>query len=714
MDTAAYTSYVSATGTPQGKQAFWMANIELARKELTKFHARGNKIVAKYLDERGFGDIAYSDMARRFNLFHSNVNILKAALYSRLPEPEVLRRFKDGEDDVARVAAKILERNLEYELHMDRDCDEVIKAIVMDRLLPGLGVAWCRYEADITPADVAAPTAPDTAPDTVPDTDAASIVETVTGEATPLEYVYWEDVLWSPARTWREVWWIARRVYMTRDDGTKRFGDRFKTVPLVKTAGATEPAGAEIVGPRNEGLKRGVVYEIWDRRSKKVIWIAQGQSEPLDEKDDLFGLPGFFPTPKPLMSATTSSNLIPYADYMLCQDQYEELNHINSRISFLVQACKAVGVYDKSAEGTQRMLQQGVENQLIPVDQWAAFAEKGGLRGVVDWLPVEHIINVISQLNVARESVKQQIYELTGLSDIIRGASVASETAAAQKIKAQYASVRLTTQQEEVARFLTDLFDIKATLMCRFYQPDKLLRQAGALPPEDVQYVPAALELLKTEYSNKFRILISVDTFTDVEWQKESEERMLFLQNASQFIEKASAAVQGAPEIAPMMFGLLKFAVAGFRVSRDVEGIIDAGMASMMQAIQQKQQEPPPPDPEMLKLQAAQAKAQMELQLEQQRMVAEMELERQKMAAETELERQKAAAEIQLERQKMIAEMEMERERMLHGLTLERQKLELDAQVRREEAALDVLAEQSKVELAEQVIAHEAAEQALT
>ena len=42
-----------------------------------------------------------------------------------------------------------------------------------------------------------------------------------------------------------------------------------------------------------------------------------------------------------------------------------------------------------------------------------------------------------------REQIKAVIYELTGLSDIARGASKASETLGAQQLKSQWGSIRL-------------------------------------------------------------------------------------------------------------------------------------------------------------------------------------------------------------------------------------------------------------------------------
>ena len=86
-----------------------------------------------------------------------------------------------------------------------------------------------------------------------------------------------------------------------------------------------------------------------------------------------------------------------------------------------------------------------------------AFSEKGGLKGSIDILPIDMLANALLSCYRARDDIKSQIYELTGISDIIRGQTAASETATAQQIKGQYAGLRLRSMQEDVAVFASEL-----------------------------------------------------------------------------------------------------------------------------------------------------------------------------------------------------------------------------------------------------------------
>src|SRR5690625_1173676 len=102
---------------------------------------RGKRAIKRYRDDSG----SIRDNNARFNILWSNVETLFPALYARPPKAEVSRRNKDA-DPVARTAARILERALQYEIDQYPDFDQHVKAAILDRLLPGRGVAWIRFE----------------------------------------------------------------------------------------------------------------------------------------------------------------------------------------------------------------------------------------------------------------------------------------------------------------------------------------------------------------------------------------------------------------------------------------------------------------------------------------------------------------------------------------------------------------------------------------
>jgi hypothetical protein len=228
------------------------------------------------------------------------------------------------------------------------------------------------------------------------------------------------------------------------------------------------------------------VYEVWDKLRRTVTWISRDYATPLDICADPLKLPGFFPCPRPMLANVTSGNLKPVPFYAQYQDQALQLDMLEQRIAMLTKACKLVGVYDASQEGVQRMLNEAVENQLIPVDTWAAFAEKGGVKGVMDWLPIEQVVSVLKSLSELFDRLKAQVYEITGIGEIMRGASTGG-TAAEAKMQEQYISVRLDDLRQEYNRFMDEAVGMMGHIACTLFRDESLVAQSGILQTWDGQ-----------------------------------------------------------------------------------------------------------------------------------------------------------------------------------------------------------------------------------
>jgi hypothetical protein len=513
--------------------------------------------------------------------------------------------------------------------------DNTMRHAVFDRLVPGLGACWLRLETDTEEVELQAESSPEPGKGLAPPESAESApnegfktadskdnppesFSRITDQRVAIDYVYWEDFLWSPCRIWEERRWVARIVYMTRQELVKRFGqEKGKAVPLnyrpnswgVSTRGGMGFPGP--ITPTHLAIQQAPVYEIWDRVERKVIWYCKDCSYLLDERKDFLNLVGFEPCPKPLLANVATSNTCPRPDFYLVQDQYNELDTVNNRISLLVQACKVVGVYDQSADGVQRMLLEGFDNQLIPVDNWAIFAEKGGIKGQVDWLPLEMVINALQRLYESRELIKQQIFELTGIADILRGATKASETLGAQEIKAKFASVRIKDTQDEVARFAAEVLRIKAELMIKHFTPDMLIKKSNIMHTDDQEMAGPAIELLQSEVGFEWRILITADQLAQTDYQMEKSDRIELLTAVSQYLAQAGGMIQAQPQSGPLLVAMLKWAVAGFKGARDLEGMLDKELDNMMRQLAQSQGQEQP-DPEAQKAEAEIKKIQME------------------------------------------------------------------------------------------------------
>jgi hypothetical protein len=640
-------------------------NVAAYDNDFKKWEARAQKIIKRYRDDNRSQN---TNETAKFNILWSNVQTLIPAVYARLPKADVSRRFGDN-DQVGRVASLLIERALDFEIEHYPDFRSTMKHSVEDRFLGGRGTSWVRYEPHVQAVGMPEDGLEITEDIDEPEANNQALageepLEEIEYECAPVDYVHWKDFGHSVARTWEEVTAVWRWVYMTREALVERFGEEVgNKIPF--DAG---PDTLKQYGQSTKEHTRAKICEYWDKETGKVYWFSKSMPNIIDERDDPLELEGFFPCPRPLYATVTSDTLVPVPDFVLYQDQANELDILSDRIDGLVKALRVRGVYDASQPALQRLMTEGENNALLPVDTWMAFGEKGGLKGAIDFLPIDMIAATLIQCYQARTEIKNQIYEITGLSDIIRGSSFASETATAQQIKGQYASIRLRAMQEDVALFATELLRLKAQVICTKFQPQTILMYAAAdqMQPDDQQLIPQALALLKDKPLRNFRIEVAADSLVQLDEQKMKQERGEFLQAFGSFLREALPLGQQAPEMIPMIGELLKFGVTAFKGARQIEGAIDQSINKLVN----KPAAQPQPNPEMLKMQA-------DAQLEQTKMQATMQIEQAKL----QLEQAKTQREVEIEQ--MRAQIDAQR------MEFERQKSEMEQQYNRWKVELE-------------------------
>ena len=645
----------------------WYNTIAQYDKSFREWEARVPRIIKRYRDDSR----TRNNPNARFNILWSNVQVIKPAIFARLPRPDVSRRFRDN-DPIGRVASMMLERALEYEVEHYTDYKSAMDNAVLDRLLGGRGTAWVRYEPHIVAEQnninegIAGQMPEDglqiTEDADESETENAELVESqerIEYECAPVDYVHWRDFGHTVARTWEEVTAVWRKVYMSRQALIDRFGEEVGgKIPLDTKPDTDRWATKQMVAEHYQAC----IYEIWDKEQGKVFWISKSMGEILDEKDDPLQLEGFFPCPKPMYATLTTDSLEPVPDFVLYQDQAKQLDTLADRIDGLVNALKVRGVYDASEPSLARLFSEGENNTLIPVKNWAAFAEKQGMKGAIDLVDITPIAQALTMAYQAMEQIKGQIYEIMGIADIQRGQTDPNETLGAQIIKSNNAAGRLKNMQHAVVDFATELLCIKAQIICKHFTDDTIVKISGAmqLSPQDQALVPQALGLLKNEPAKNFRIEVTSDSMIYQDEQQEKADRMEFLQAMSGFLQQAIPAAQTTPEITPVLMEMLKFGVTAFKAGKGLEGLIDETADQFRNQTKAMEGQPKPPPVEVQKIQAqSQAKMQemqMSVQLEQQKMAAQIEMEK----AKQEYQAQENQLKFQLEEQRNAQDREME------------------------------------------------------
>lgn len=582
-----------------GSAASWLTEIQASKKYLEKFWTQGDTITDRYLDKRE----KTAETESKYNLFTVNTQILQSTLYAKFPEPMVTRMWEDQEDDVARTAGNILERNLKVR---DRDdFDESMKYAIIDRLVPGMGQVWFRYDPTIIQEEVTIPPDPITGeqpigPDGQPQT--TQVMERLLWEDVVTDYVHWKDFLWSPCRVWKECRWVARACKMNKMDVEKRFGAAIANAIGYKkgNVGDSGQLNTNSDDNKDQVVSYATVYEIWCKRTRHIYWVVEGYGDILDQKKDPFGLPGFWPCPKPLFALQATGSTVPRADYLMIQDQYKELDSVNNRITMLERAVKVVGVYDKTQKEVGRIFTENMDNQMIAADNFAQFSEKGGLKGLIDWLPLADITNAIERLRTYRADLIQQIYELSGISDIMRGATKASETLGAQELKAQYGGVRLQMMQMGVGAFVEEALDIKAWIMVKMFQPQTLILRSNIMMTPDKDFAQPAVEMLKSQIM-QYKIKVHADSMAVPEFNAERDARLQFLRMVSEFMTGMAPLLEKEPGATPYLLEMLQWGSASFRSGRTIEGTLDKMVTAAKRAAEMRANAPPPP-PDPVKL----------------------------------------------------------------------------------------------------------------
>lgn len=638
------------TDDPRGWAQRWRVELDAAKKATDTFHTEGKETVARFRDQREHANNETPE--RRWNLFYSGVSTVQAMLFGQVPKVTVTRRYDDAADDVARVSSIMLERLLNADLDADDPFVLALRDALQDRLLPGLGVCRVRYEVEMEPveeAEAAQAGAMDeeTRETLAPEEQQPRERKRPGTERAEVEYVHWEDMRWSAgARVWHEVEWVAFKRLMSRRQLVKRFGDVGKAVPL----NARKKERAESEKEATTPWDRAEVWEIWDKGTRCVYWLAEGYPEALGKQKDPLLLEGFFPIPRPMAANLTTEAYLPRADFMLARDLYRQIDDLQTRVGLLTDALRVAGVYDSGSPGLKQLLSSAAQNELYPVDSWAMFAEKGGLKGVVDWLPLEQIVSAMTALVGEQDRLKGQLYEVTGMSDILRGQGQGpGVTYGEQALKARFASARLQALQEDFARFASDVADLRAQVICNFFEPESIIAESNMQAHPDAAALQAAVQLLKSP-GRVFRVEVRPEALALADFAQLREERMELLTAVSTFMTSAMPLAQSMPGSTPFLLRLLQWFLSGVRGARDVEGILDAAIVQAQQTAAQPPQQQAP-DPKLL---AQQLKGQQEMQKVQAELQADLARTQAEVQANAQRERVQREENVKEAAQKAI------------------------------------------------------------
>lgn len=624
---------------PSDRWQFWSEEIQAALKAEERWREEGREAERAYFgeDDKAYTTEEYRKAEHETNIIHANIEVLKPLLFSENPTPIVRRRFGgDGENDPTdRVAAVVAERLAQY-LVDTTAFEDAMEAARDDWLVPGRGSVRVMYSANFK---------------TQPVTDPATglpIVDTLTGQPFQQEVKAserirvrrwpWSRILFSATNGWEENRWTAWETPMSQKQAEKRFGPekaQAMRYPLDGLKGAAKSESTTGSSRDMEGWKADTdsetsgtpsvsahaqctIYEIWDKETRRVIWWSPDyRDDVLDEIEDPLGLEDFWNCPKPLLAAAKNGSLTPRPDIAFYQARAREIDVATRKLSSILDAISVSGLYPGRLVEEIKSLLKGDRNRMIPVEEWVALMEKGGTDGIIQWLPLEQFLKAAQALVSLRDQAKQAMYEISGISDIVRGATDPNETATSQQIKGSYANIRLKSRQRQMHRFARDTIRIMLEIAVEHFDTKTIARivnldlpetdadlqralamldqqkqqhamvvtaaQAQGVPPPPPPPEPPFFErtsweavhaTLRDDLTRKFALQIETDGTILTDQEEDKKARVEFLQAFAALSERLIP--MAASGVVPMKVvkELLLFAVRGFPKSRTLEGML--------------------------------------------------------------------------------------------------------------------------------------------
>jgi hypothetical protein len=612
----------------------WLKTIQRRRDQEKTWRTKSKQVIDRYRDERYTND----EWDARFNILWANTETLKPAIFSRMPVPDVRRAYLDA-NRIGRIGATILQRSLQYTIRA-YDFHDALDRTLEDVLLPGRGQAWVRYVPTIKKWQERIPVEPlppddddrgtsaedrgaelaedesvqETLVRNMDDPAAAQQSEPVYPDGTQFDeqgafkteqreelvyqavecdYVPWDLFVFDDCREWKKCRWVARGELAGKSEVTRLYGSDIAEQLTYNYEDHDTEIGER--ADKHESEKCALLWDVWHKPSRTMMVFAEGfKGGPVAIKADPLKLENFFPCPEPIYSIRNNKTWVPRPEFLLYQDQAMELDDISERLRNLIDACKVRGVYDQAMDAVAKIseLVKKPDLTMIPIPDFRTLIEKGGLEALLSMLPIEEIAVVIEKLTLREAELKQIIYEVTGISDIVRGATKADETLGAQKLKAQFVNLRISTRSDRFQRFIRDIMRIKSEIMAEHFDPMTLKLMTGMLVLPDPAYAQAqqggqlpagaisetdfmqACAMIKSDKLRGYNVDIETDSTAPVDKDMEQKNRVEFITAVSTFLEKALPAIQQGMLQPKVAKELLLFGVRGFKVGGELEDLI--------------------------------------------------------------------------------------------------------------------------------------------
>jgi len=649
---------------------FWKKQIESAKGAFDKYFNKAKECEKEYTAE-----------GKNYNIFYSNVQTLDANLAITNPKPDIQRRFlKKLDSDLLRSntyaeVARILSGAVEYVVDV-ANVDKIIKKDIHNDNVVGRGVAWIEYNPTI-------------------ETDENG-VEFIANRDVHLTSLKYDEYLCSTAECEADIWWKARRHLLSRKEIYDRFGYSADDRELqYKPSDDNETV-----------LNRGEVWEIWDKNDKKRVFIllTHKNHELLEETDNPYKLECFFPCDE-LCFIRENNSVVPVPEYLLYKKQADLLEETSKKIAQISDAVKYVVVSGSQDKSVSNQITAAQNGDVLTIQSNGAVNSIAEMLTVV---PVESAVNMINYLEDLKERTKNSIFEITGISDLMRGLSDPRETAKAQQIKGMFGSLRFQDKQKMVQEHRKRIYRIIAEIIAEHYDEATLSEMTCTYLPTNeeklaldaqIQGLQAQGQEVSQDLLDKYNGMVNMPTWDDVinilrsdrlrnytvdvettatafddhEQQTEAVDSI-----ANTYVQVAQMADQLSPAFLKGFIPIMRMKLSNCKLSSAISRQMEEALDEAYKEVDSEAKQPPQPTPEQQKLQADMQLQSAKLESEKQRALLDQQVELKRL----DIEHTKVLNETKYKEAEIaIKQQEADRKdaELYAQVQLEQEKLEVDA-----------------------------------
>ena len=608
---------------PSAEREKWLKRLESEKKAHEVYRRQAKEAERSYYDRSRLANEALTENQQLVPLFWSSTNVLHAALFSRMPRADVRKRNTDVMDGVAKEISLMTERAVTF-VQDTTGYDNDAHQAVNDFLVCALGQA--KVEMDVETAQVPVINPIDGQPIVL---NGEPLTQTkVVSRTLRQRYVHWKNYHWEPTTAWDQVTWMAYDHWMGREELERQFNIKLPE-KANGTGGGNSPLKADKYEPQF------CVHEIWDKTRREVVLICDAYDDVIETREDPLGLKDFFPSPRPMLANVEGEEVIPKPDFTFIRDMLKLVNLYAKRIRALTDQVKDWGYYDSSFPELAKV-NQAIDGTYFPL---TGLSERLSLAGanagsVVFTQDNSKKVAVIMNLIDQFERQKALLWETIGISDITRGQTNPNETASAQRIKDQWANVRLAPKLNTISQFFRDCFRIMAEIISEKFEPEQIFQMTG------VQVTPEMQQVMQDDFLRTYAIDVETDSTIAQDDNLEREQRNETSEVIGNMLTQMVPAINAGQLPADIAKALMLFTVRTTKFGSEFEDAINQ-LPDTMQQLQQMQQQ----------VQQGQMQAQ---QLEQQLQEAQAQLqqvnqgEEQRANVKTQVDAQDTSAAAQL------------------------------------------------------------------